>query len=393
MTKALKIALLLENLLYWNGGNKYVLELGWRLKRKCEVDVFVTKASVECREIFGDAGLKVIEFSGVGADNLRYTLFYPYYVLANARKLKRLLMPYDIVLSVNADFIASRLNKKTIYMCLEPNPWLYSSSFVKGRPIIQRVIANLGQPFGRLYDRRIKKRGDCLIAIDKFNESRLEKIYGRSSTIVYCGIDSTFFSKKRNAELEKAYSDYEVIIHSSSNLSPAKGTRILVEALAKIVDQVPNCRLLILNPHKNEIERMELTRLAQGLGVASNIEFLPPIKEEDLPSYYSLAKVVVQPSIYPAGAHMPLIEGAACEVPGITFEGTTNEEDVIDGETGFLVSYGDIEALAQRTVEIIQNPQLFRDMGKKARGMVTTVFSWDRNTDVLWELIQEVKDK
>ncbi len=386
----MKIAWLVENLLYWNGGNKYILELGRRLRQKCEVDIFVTKASAECKEIFNKADLKVIEFSSVGADSLRYTLFYPYYVWANIRKLKPLLVKYDVVISINTDFIASRLNKKIIYMCLEPNVWLYSPSFRKGRPMIQRILANIGKPIALMYDQRTKKKGGYLIAIDKFNATRLREIYGRSSVIVYVGIDSVFFSKKHNPELEHAYSDYEVIIHSSSNLSPAKGTLLLMETMPKIVKEVPNCRLLILNPHKNERGQVELTRIAQSLGVASHIEFLPPIKEEDLPYYYSLAKVVIQPSIYPAGAHMPLVEGAACEIPGITFEGTTNEEDVIDGETGFLVPYGDIDALAQRTVEILKNPKLSRDMGKNAREMVKSVFSWDDNAKTLQELITEV---
>ena len=389
----MKIAWLTENLLYWNGGAKWILEISRRLRQRCELDIFVTRASAENKEIFGKANIEVKEFSNTATDNLRYWFFYPYYVWSNARKLKRLLAPYDVLISTNTDFIASRLNKRTIYTCLEPHPWIYSPAFTKGRPPIQRLLAKVGRPLARLYDQSTKRKSGWLVAVDKFNASRLQEIYGRLPTIIYVGVDSELFSIKHNPALEATYSDYEVIIHSSSHLSPPKGTPCLVEALSKIVKQVSNCRLLILNPHENEREQSELIKLAQSFGVASNIEFLPAVEEEDLPYYYSLAKVVIQPSIYPAGAHLPLVEGAACETPGITFSGIANVEDVVHGETGFIVPYGDIDALAQRTVEILKDSQLREQMGKQAREMAKNLFSWDRNAEIMWDLVQEITSK
>jgi len=389
----MKIAWLTENLLYWNGGTKWILEISRRLRQRCELKVFTTKASAENKRIFGEAGLEVNEFSSTAADNLKYVLLYPYYTWSNIRRLKRLLASYDVLIASSTDLIASWLNKRTICICFEPNPWVYSTAFVKSRPLIQRLLAELVRPLVRLYYQSTIRKAERLVSIDRFNVSRVQSIYGRVPDVVYAGVDSKLYSRKHNPTLEAVYSGYEIIIHSSSSLNPVKGTLHLVKALPKIIEQVPNCRLLMLNPTRVEREQAELMRLAQGLDVVSHIEFLPPIKEEDLPYYYSLAKVVVQPSIYPGGAHMPLVEGAACETPGIAFSDSANAEDIVHGETGFLAPYGDIDALAQMIVEILKTPQLREHMGKKAREMAKSLFSWDRNAEIIWNVAQEVTSR
>jgi glycosyltransferase involved in cell wall biosynthesis len=162
--------------------------------------------------------------------------------------------------------------------------------------------------------------------------------------------------------------------------------------MPKIIEQVPNCRLLILNPYEQAKERSEFMALAQSMGVASHIEFLPKLKEEALPYYFSLAMAVIQPSLY-VSTHMPLAEGAACETPAIAFDGINADEDIVDGETGFITPAGNIDMLAQKTVELLQNPDLRAKMGKNARERVIKLFSWDHNADLMMNMAKDVCKK
>jgi glycosyltransferase involved in cell wall biosynthesis len=390
----MKIAWLNEQLLYWSGGVKWILEISRRLKEKCELDVFVTRASDENKQLFKKAGLEIKEFSNISIDNARYWLFYPYFIWKNSRKLKRLLTSYDVVISTSPTtcVIASLLEHKSIFVFFEPNVLVYSPIFINGMTPRERLFFKMVHPISRFIDQTAMKKANGLVTLDNLNAARGKAIYGRQPDIIPIGVDTELFARKRNPELEAAYSNYQVIIHSATYLNPVKGTRFIVEAMPKIIEQVPNCRLLILNPHKQEKERAELMGLAQSIGVASHIEFLPPLKEEHLPDYFSLAKVVIQPSLY-VSTHMPLAEGAACETPAIAFDGINADEDVVDGETGFITSSGNIDMLAQKTVELLKNPGLRAKMGKKARERVLKLFSWDHNADLMFNLAKEISNK
>lgn len=390
----MKIAWLNEHLLYWSGGVKWILEMSRRLKQQCELDIFVTRASDDNKQLFRQAGIELQEFSDISTDNARYWLCYPYFIWENTRKLKRLLKSYDVVISTSPTtcVIASLLAQKSIFVFFEPNVWVYSPVFINGLPRMQKLILQVGHPLTRLIDQSSMKKADRLITLDNLNAARGRAIYGRQPDIIPVGVDTELFSRKHNPELEAAYSGWQVIIHSATYLSPVKGTRFIVEAMPKIIEQVPNCRLLILNPHEQEKERSEFMAVAQSMGVASHIEFLPKLKEKDLPYYFSLARVVIQPSLY-VSTHMPLAEGAACETPAIAFDGINADEDIVDGETGFITPAGNIDVLAQKTVELLQNRDLGAKMGRKARARAIKLFSWDHNADLMLRIAKEICNK
>jgi glycosyltransferase involved in cell wall biosynthesis len=63
---------------------------------------------------------------------------------------------------------------------------------------------------------------------------------------------------------------------------------------------------------------------------------------------------------------------------------------VKDGETGFLVDYGDIEALADRIERLLQSQDLADRMGHMARNSVVQSFSWKSLTKRTYKLYAEV---
>ncbi len=168
-----------------------------------------------------------------------------------------------------------------------------------------------------------------------------------------------------------------------------KGTNLLIQALPRILEQVPNSKLLILNCVENNKARSNLVELAKKLGVDSNVEFLPFIDDGDLPYYYSMAEVLVQPSIHESFL-LPVHEANACETPVVCFSGGSVEEEVIHGETGFIAPLYDIDELARLTIEILMRPELGQRMGKAGRERQRQMFTWDIHADALWKAIEEV---
>jgi glycosyltransferase involved in cell wall biosynthesis len=69
-------------------------------------------------------------------------------------------------------------------------------------------------------------------------------------------------------------------------------------------------------------------------------------------------------------------------VPGL-------RDAVVDGETGLLVPYGDVEALAGKLTEVLGNETMRRNLSKHALEWAAK-FSWDNSADGLLKEIAKV---
>lgn len=81
--------------------------------------------------------------------------------------------------------------------------------------------------------------------------------------------------------------------------------------------------------------------------------------------YYKQCSVYVLPS-YREGTPRTVLEAMAMGRPVITTDAPGCRETVIDGKTGFLVPVKDSEAVAQKMLEFINNPELIGQMGKES---------------------------
>jgi len=371
-----KVVLLNEHLLYWTGGVKWILEMSKRLK----CDVFVTKASSENKMLFNQVGIEVKEFADVSINDARYWIFYPYFLWDNWRKLKRLLVDYNVIISTSPTtcLIGAFLNKKSIFVMFEPNVWVYSPDFIEGLHPVLRLVARVGHPVIKWLDRFAMRRAGKLVALDGFRAKQGEKIYGRHVEIIPIGVDTELFKPQSKP------ASSGIIFHVATYLSPVKGTYFIIVALPQIIKEVPDCQLWILNAQGQQDERIALIFLAKRLGVDSYIKFLDRVSEETLPAYYSYAQIVVQPSFF-TSHYWPILEGGACETLAIAFDGVNAHEGIIDGETGYLVPAGNVEALADKIIEVLKNPN--PEMGRKAREMVIQRFSWERSAKLMSELV------
>ncbi len=387
----LKIAWLHENLLFWNGGVRWILEVSQRIKGECSVDLFVTRASADNRNKFSSIGIAINEISSLASNNIFYWLFYPFIALINMLKLRNMLKDYDAVISSSPTtcLMTPFLGKKSIFIIFEPNAWIYSDNFIRGLSMLKQILVKMGKPFVKCLDRMAARNADALVVPDAFTARRCYDIYKRTCEVLHVGVNTELFHASHNNEIYERYAGREIIIHSSTYLNPVKGSIYCVKALGHIVKQIPNCLLLILNPHCEDNARNALLKTARSLNVETNLEFLPEIAEKDLPYYYTLASVAMQPSLYES-TRMALVEAAACGTPGVSFSDGTAGEDIIDNETGYIVPIYDIEALANAAVKIIREKEIRTRMSIKAVELARDQFSWNNNADKMWQLILKI---
>jgi glycosyltransferase involved in cell wall biosynthesis len=375
----MKIAWLNEHLLYWNGGVKYINDVCRQLKeRGYIVDLLVSKVSLENKKRF----VGVIEFSGIAANNLLYWIFYPIILIINAFKLKKLLKEYDIAISSSptTNLLCWMCQKQYIAVCFELNPWIYNKEFISGLSFLKKMIIWSAGFLIKIVDRLAFRYAKKVIVWSNFVKVQVDIAYNINSKVVYTGVDPEMFYFDGDLSLFKQYENRKVILHVATYLSPIKGTIYAIRSMQSILKKVPDAYLIILNSQNNVPEQAELMDLAHSIGVADSVKFIPYVHPEQVRLYYSLAYVLLQPSL-DENVHWPVIEAAYCQCPTIGFQGTLPSEDIIDGRTGYLVPLYDVDAMAKKSIEVLEDCKLMELLGKNASRYAMDKFSWQKCID------------
>lgn len=108
---------------------------------------------------------------------------------------------------------------------------------------------------------------------------------------------------------------------------------------------------------------------------AVKIEFLP--YRDSLAECYQAADVYIHAARAEVWG-MVVTEALACGTPVVATAVGGIPEQIIDGETGFLVPAGDAPALAERLTRLVRSPELVRTMGSAASRNAAARFSLER---------------
>ncbi len=157
-------------------------------------------------------------------------------------------------------------------------------------------------------------------------------------------------------------------------LKKYKGVDLVIRAFAKLTD--PSARLEIAGAGDY---RPRLEALAASLDLGARVKFLGFISEAEKLSLLrrSWAVALASPK---EGWGLTNVEAEACATPVVASNSPGIRESVRDGETGFLVPHGDIDAMAAAMRRLAASRDLVASMGLKARAFAET-FTWSRAAD------------
>ncbi|MDA1349465.1 MAG: glycosyltransferase, partial [Chloroflexi bacterium] len=89
----------------------------------------------------------------------------------------------------------------------------------------------------------------------------------------------------------------EATIVYAGVLIPRKGVHYLIEAFARVVQDMPNIRLLLIGKPVNQEYSSELHQRVETLGIADRVSFLGEMPQESLSRHISSSRVFVLPSV------------------------------------------------------------------------------------------------
>jgi glycosyltransferase involved in cell wall biosynthesis len=200
-------------------------------------------------------------------------------------------------------------------------------------------------------------------------------------TVIPNGIDTEHFkplprnnalAQSLNLIKEGKVDEPARVIGFAGELREKKGLRSLLSAYAQINKKNPATLLIVgdirARADKQSFEELKLSDPKARIVVTG---FVSP---KDLPAYYSLMDIFVQPSLRD-GLPNALLEAMACEkaVIGTPVGGILDA--VTDCENGRLVSTSDANELANAINELLSDETLRMKLGKAARQAIMNKFT------------------
>ena len=195
----------------------------------------------------------------------------------------------------------------------------------------------------------------------------------------YLGVDPSQFSPR---PFRSAPEPFQIMC--AGRLAAVKGQHLLIEAMAMLVSEGRNIRLLLAG---NGPDRAALEQDAAGRGLTGRVSLLGNLNQEQLLEYYRQCDVFVLSS-FAEGLPVVLMEAMSMEIPCVaTWVNGTPE--IISHETdGLLIPPGDARALASAVARLMDDEELRRELGKKARHKVEARFDLRRNAEHLAGVFQ-----
>ena len=199
--------------------------------------------------------------------------------------------------------------------------------------------------------------------------------------VVPFGVDCQMFRPTERINMTSA-----VTLAFVKHLEAKYGPEYLIRAVSLIVAEYPRTKLLMAG--SGEL-RSQLEELTGQLGLTGNVSFLGAVEHRQVPEVLKNVDIFVMPSIR-EGFGVAAVEAQAMEIPVVATKVDGIPEVVRDGITGILVEPRNPEQLATAIIELIENPEKRREMGKEGRKYVLSRYRWEDNAALMDDLYKSV---
>ena len=196
------------------------------------------------------------------------------------------------------------------------------------------------------------------------------------------GIDTNLFKVlDKNAALAETFNlqpSKPSAIGFAGELRKKKGLETLLSAYTQANKERPLALLII-----GEVRQGEDKKAFDDFQIAnpdSKIIITGYVPQKDLPAYYSLIDVFVHPSLRD-GMPNAVLEAMAC-AKAIIATPVGGIKDVLeDGKNGVIVNVNDVNFLAEKILDLLDNSEKRSNLGKNARQLVVNKFTLEKELE------------
>jgi D-inositol-3-phosphate glycosyltransferase len=387
------------------GMNVYVLELAKRLaEREVEVDVF-TRAT-------GSALPPIVEVS----DGIRvhHVSAGPYEGLTKHE------LPAQLCVFAREVLRAEAYRLPGYYDLVHSHYWLSGQVGALARdrwgvPLVHTMhtmakVKNAAlaagdspEPMARVIgEEQVVAAADMLVANTDDEARQLIDLYdadpGRVE-VVHPGVDlSTFRSSSSAAARERlGLPASGHVITFVGRIQPLKAPDVMLRAVGVLLARRPDLRssltvAVVGGPSGSGLEHPDsLVRLADELGIADNVRFVPPVAQSELVDWYSASTLVCVPS-YNESFGLVAIEAQATGTPVVAAAVGGLTTAVRDGVSGLLVADHEPASYAVAFERVLTEPGLHAELAAGASAHAQQ-FGWDRTAEEMLQVYAAAQEK
>jgi glycosyltransferase involved in cell wall biosynthesis len=234
----------------------------------------------------------------------------------------------------------------------------------------------LGLPFGvkrgiaKCLDRVLPALADHTVCVSQVIRDRLVADAGidpRKLSVMANGVEYEHFDP---APYSSATREDQKIVMFTGNLAGYQGVDLLLRAFALVAARVPAARLVI----GTDASFDSFAALAAELNILDRIDIVPSPSFDDLPRLLAGAQVAVNPRVDCDGIPVKLLNYMASGRAVVSFD--SSAPGVVHRQTGWLAPSGNVPALAEGIITLLDDRVLASELGRAAREYVAKNSRW-----------------
>ncbi len=259
------------------------------------------------------------------------------------------------------------------------------------------------EPMARIIgEEQVVEAADMLIANTDLEAKQLINLYdadpGRVE-VVHPGVDLTVFRPQERAVARAALGlpgDAHVLLFAG-RIQPLKAPDVLLRAVAVLLDETPALRSRLVvpvvgGPSGSGLEHPEsLAQLADELGLADVVRFVPPVAQPELARWCAAATLVAVPS-YNESFGLVAIEAQATGTPVVAAAVGGLTTVVRDGHSGLLVDSHEPRDWAATIRRVLEDDALHTRLSAGAVEQAAQ-FAWERTAEGTLEVYERARSR
>ncbi len=361
------------------GVARFVMEIAPRLSRYYQVTVIVTRSKSGIQTQVVNENFQIVQSPA---------FFVPYTdicIPAVSRAMKKYIQENDFIFIQTLEhlyplFLTLRLKKKLIlyFHCLDWEILPRTLGFGKMGFLLVGAI----RAFWAYWNRRAHHI--CLPS-PSFSVHLKDAKVKTPFSWVPAGVDLERFvpaDEKRKKEMKQrlGLDPAHPVIGFVGRFWPDKNLGFLLKVFSSAYQKNSSLRLLLVGKGYPQYERM-VSEFPGVLWVGQQNDVVPYLQAMD---------VYCHPIAPTETSSLATMEAMACGLPVVVNAVAYPKEYIKNEENGFLIDPpDDLDQFTRRLNALLENAQLRKQIGEKARETIVSQFSWDRTASILKKIFDE----
>ncbi|WP_435360926.1 glycosyltransferase family 4 protein [Haloarchaeobius sp. DFWS5] len=238
-------------------------------------------------------------------------------------------------------------------------------------------------------ERRAVRRADHVLAVcEEGRRHYLDDCAAADDRVSVVGntvdLDRDWFDA--DAEPVAGY-EGEFVVSYVGKYAPHRGLEAVVEGFAKVMEEAPNARLLMVGAPGNDRYGERFDAHCERHGVMDATTFTGWVDFEDVPNYMAASDVCLVPHADTPHTNTTLphklFQYMALGKPVLVSDVPPLQRVVGGTESGLVAEAGNPDAMAEAMTRLAEDADLRTRLGENGQAAVTKRFNWDRDAEEL----------